>query len=103
MKLALSIALTVLVWHSAQWNAILHQDRSGEWQTVEGPSVALANRLDYDPQMHTWFVREGGFLPDWGWTLERTPLREGDVLTLGTDGLIRVESNKLTITSQYAD
>ena len=80
MKLAVSIALTVLVWHGAQWHAIPHQDRSGEWQKVSGPAPWLDGWVAYDSQMGQWELLEVG-----GWV----PLHEGDTV-IEDKGAVRI-------------
>lgn len=105
MKLVLCIALAVecLTWHSRQWTAEWRplfdktQTRypAGRWQSVSGPKDArwLIPRLDYDDQMHRWFVWEGGLLPGWGTAMERTPLRDGDVVELDEKGVVQVNEH----------
>ena len=79
------LLLLVLTFHPAQWQATTHEDRSGQWQTVDGPAPQLDQRLMYDDQMKIWFIEEGS--PHyWGWT----PLRDGDRITVDEKGIVRV-------------
>ena len=100
MKLLLLLALATqtLVWNAKQWHAEWKprfdktQTRypDGSWQSITGPAKWLIPRLDYDDQMHRWFVWEGGLLPGWGTAMARTPLRDGDVVELDEKGVVRM-------------